>query len=48
MDTFISLLIILNITLAIAIVVAKMARLDRAYAKQVRADQKWKSHFRRD
>ena len=48
MDILIPLLIILNITLGIAIFVARMARLDRAYAKQVREEEQRKSHFRRD
>ena len=48
MDILIPLLIILNVTLAIAVVVLKMAQMDRAYARQVRNEQRQKSHFRRD
>lgn len=48
MDILIPLLIILNITLAIAIFVARMAQMDRAYTKHVREEEDRKSYFRRD
>lgn len=48
MDFLIPLLIILNITLGIAILVARMAQMDRAYTRQVREEEARKSHFRRD
>ena len=46
MDALINLLILTNLGLAILLVVAHMARMDRNYAAQVRAEQERKSLLR--
>ncbi len=48
MEVLIILLIVLNFMLGAALFVAKMAELDRKYAKAVRDEQEYKSHFRND
>lgn len=48
MDALIPTLIIINLMLATALVVAKMMQMDRHYARQVREQQAFKDHFRDD
>lgn len=48
LDLLVSILIVLNVSLAVALFFAKMDRRDRMRAERVRAKQEYKSHFRRD
>ena len=48
MSVLIPFLIALNIFLATAIFVAKIALMDRRYARQVQEEQRYRSHFRSD
>ena len=48
MEVLIHLLIVLNITLAMALFVVKMAQMDRRHASDVRERQAYKSFFRSD
>ncbi|MEM6409031.1 MAG: hypothetical protein AAF700_11515 [Pseudomonadota bacterium] len=48
MEILIVLLVLANVILAISLVVVSMARMDRAYAAKVRAEQERKSILRGD
>lgn len=48
MEVIIPILVILNLTLATALFVAKMAQLDRRYTKNIRREQAYKSFFRNE
>ena len=48
MDILIPLLVIVNFTLGTALLVATMRRTDEQYAKRVREEERYKSHFRGD
>ena len=48
MDAMVQALIVLNITLGLALFVARMAQLDRRHVQRVRQQQAYKSHFRKD
>lgn len=46
MEILIHFFVVLNSTLGMALFVIKMAQLDRRHAKQVRAQEEYKSYFR--
>ncbi|MEL7212209.1 MAG: hypothetical protein AAGK92_06075 [Pseudomonadota bacterium] len=48
METLVPILIILNITLATALFVARIAQRDAEYARQAREEEEFKSYFRND
>ncbi|MEM8592083.1 MAG: hypothetical protein AAGF13_06105 [Pseudomonadota bacterium] len=48
MEFLINTLVITNVMLGIGLFVALMAQRDKDYAARVRAEEKWKSHFRRN
>ncbi|MDX8350603.1 hypothetical protein SLH49_21650 [Cognatiyoonia sp. IB215446] len=48
MDGLIVVFLVFDFVLALALVVVTMAQMDMRYAKQVREQEEYKSHFRHD